>query len=210
MDLQKPDMQALARQLRLPEGDDGRQVGEMMATNTWDMNAFALQLLDIQPSDHVLEIGYGTGTAIAEAVRLTSKGYVAGIDHSETMLRMAEERNHRAVMQESVELAVGEAGALPYPDESFDKLLAVNVLHFWPDKGAEWTELFRVLKPGGRAVLFVPYPASWPAGLRESGVFLVREPEAVADILRGAGFRSVEKKDVAFGEAKCFALIAGK
>src|SRR3989338_6828815 len=81
----------------------------------------------------MLEVGFGPGEAIAEAVRLTPQGFVAGIDFSETMLRMAEKRNHRAMMEEHVELTLGEAGKLPYEEESFDKVFAMNVFHFWQE-----------------------------------------------------------------------------
>src|SRR5688500_9869612 len=98
MDFSNVDMNALAKQLRKPEGDKGKEVGEVMAVRTLELNTFALELLKIQPTDHVLEIGFGPGIALAEVVRLTPKGSVSGIDHSPEMLEMAEHNNHRAIM----------------------------------------------------------------------------------------------------------------
>ncbi len=192
MDLTRVDMCAIAPQLAMPEGDLGRQVGETMAEATASLNAFCVTQLQVQPRDHVLEIGFGPGVALAELTRLTPDGFVAGIDHSEEMLRMAEQRNHRAIMQEGVELAFGAADELPYEDDSFDKLLCVNVLHFWKTPAKELSEALRVLKPGGLALFFVTHPDSWPKGLAESGIFVRREPAEAEALLRASGFTDVQ------------------
>jgi tRNA G46 methylase TrmB len=97
MDLSHVDIASLARQLRHPEGEMGKQVGTVMARFNAPANAFVFEQLRIQPMDRVLEIGFGPGEALAEASRLTPTGFVAGIDGSETMLRMAEDRNRRAI-----------------------------------------------------------------------------------------------------------------
>jgi ubiquinone/menaquinone biosynthesis C-methylase UbiE len=48
-----------------------------------------VRLLDVQPDDRVLELGFGPGLAIRELARLAAEGYVCGLDHSELMLRRA-------------------------------------------------------------------------------------------------------------------------
>lgn len=192
MDVAKIDVHALARQLRKPEGDAGRQVGEVMAQYNAQAIAFAIKHLHVRSADHVLEIGFGPGEGIAELVRHTPNGYIAGIDHSQTMLETAEQRNHRAIMQEHVELTLGDARVLPYEDESFDKVFAVNVFHFWSDPSQELKECARVLKPGGRALFYLTHPSSWLKGLETTGVFVAREPEETQRILEQAGFRNVK------------------
>jgi len=186
------DSHALAEQLRTPEGAMGEEVGKAMAQYNVPANAFVFEHLTIKPVDHVLEIGFGPGEGIAEAVRLTPNGYVAGIDHSATMLSMAEERNYKALMQEAAELLVGEASALPYEDESFHVVFAVNVFHFWKDPTVELTECKRVLKPGGVIALYMAHPSSWPQGFAESGIFIAREPEEVQRMLQDCGFRETD------------------
>ena len=196
MDLSKADMTILAPQLRKPEGELGRVLGEFMSKNNGEAIAFTLDRLGVEPRDHVLEVGFGPGEGIAQAVQLTPQGFVAGIDYSEEMLIMAQERNHRALMEESADVALGDAKELPYDDESFDKYFAVNVFHFWKDPTQELAECRRVLKPGGRAAFFMPYPSSWRPGLRETGVFVSREPEDVETCLRDAGFKNVHSKEI--------------
>lgn len=207
MDLTNVDMTVLAPQLRKPQGEYGRQVGKVMAEKNAEVNAFTLQCLKVQPTDHILEIGFGPGEGIAQAVQLTAKGFVAGLDYSQDMLEMATERNHRALMQEHVELTLGEASELPYADESFDKIFAVNVFHFWIDPTSELSECRRVLKPGGKVAFFMAYPSSWLPGLKESGVFIAREPEQVEVALKEAGFRDTESHTCTVGEFRGFATL---
>jgi SAM-dependent methyltransferase len=201
------DPVALAHQLRKPDGDFGEEVGQKMAEFNAAANAWTLELLDIRPRDHVLEIGFGPGEALAEAVRLTPQGYVAGIDHSETMRSMAGKRNNRALMQEHLELSLGAADELPYPDAGFDKVFAVNVVYFWQDAERCCAEIARVMKPDGRCVLFMTRPDSWFPGLKDSGVFIAREPAEFEAMLKGAGFASARSVERKLGDADCVTVI---
>ncbi|TSC58804.1 MAG: methylase [Candidatus Peregrinibacteria bacterium Greene0416_19] len=210
MDPASTDVNALARQLYKPEGVAGEEVGKMLAQRNADQNAFTFSCLQIEPADHVLEIGFGPGEGIAEAVRLTPQGYVAGIDHSDAMLKMAQERNHRAIMEEHVELTLGDAAALPYEDESFDKIFSVNVFHFWPEPLRELAECRRVLKTSGLIVFFLTHPSSWLPGMAGTDVFIAREPEEIEKLFARAGFRNVESRTAMFEDRKGFAVLGTK
>ena len=89
---------------------------------------------------------------------------------------------------------------MPYEDESFDTVFAVNVFHFWADPTLELTECMRVLKPGGRVAFFMAYTSSWLPGIKETGVFIAREPEDVERVLRDAAFTNVESKSFTLTE----------
>lgn len=210
MDFSKIDPTTLARQLSKPEGDMGGEIGKFLAGRHNEQLAFVFEHLTVQPADHVLEIGFGPGEGIAEAVRLTPKGYVAGIDYSDVMLTMANERNHRAVMQEHVELMLGDAKELPYPDDSFDKIFSVNVFHFWAQPQRELAECMRVLKPGGRIVFYLTHPSSLLPGMEDTGIFIMREPVEVASIFTQAGFKNVTHHLRNFADRKGFVVCGIK
>ena len=64
-----------------------------------DRIRWTISLLNIKPDDRLLEIGFGPGFAIELVSKITSEGFVAGIDHSEVMVRQASKRNARAIRE---------------------------------------------------------------------------------------------------------------
>jgi len=94
----------------------------------------------------ILDIGCGTGALMAE---LAAFGEVEGVDVSETAIAFCRARGLEQVK-------VGSITALPYADETFDVILALDVLEHVRDERAGIAEIKRVLKPGGTAVIFVP------------------------------------------------------
>lgn len=157
-----------------PRGPVGRLVGAIMAYENRERNLWAVKQLDVQPDDHVLEIGFGPGLAIREVASLATRGLAAGVDHSEVMVQEARKRNAAAVAAGKVDLRQGTAAALPFGDASFDKVFTVNSVHHWPDRAAGLREILRVLKPGGTvAVIEQSHAKSYDEG-RPGGDELVR------------------------------------
>ncbi len=204
------DFKALAPQLRHPSGPIGEEVGKEMATWNTGANALAFECLEVQPADHVLEIGFGPGEALAEAVHLTPKGFVAGLDQSQTMLGMAQQRSNRAIIQDKLELTLGTADAMPYADGSFHKVFGVNIAHFWKEPQRELAEIMRVLKPGGRVALIGGHPKDWPPGLKESGILYARGPEEWEKILVAAGVGNVRSRIKSFEYGDVFCVTGEK
>jgi ubiquinone/menaquinone biosynthesis C-methylase UbiE len=168
-----------------PEGWVGRLVGVILAWKNRERNAWALSMLDIQPDDQVLEIGFGPGQAIQEAAKLTPKGFVAGIDLSEVMVAQASQRNDAAIRSGQVFLQQGAEAPLPFEDSKFTKAFAVNSMQFWSNPDAGLQEVRRVLKPGGRvAIIIQPMWAKTEEEVRAVG-------EKLEFQLKQAGFRQV-------------------
>ncbi len=142
-------------QFRHPTGAVGALAGVVMARRDSNQrrNAWTVQLLDLQPGDHVLEIGYGPGLAVHHIAQLAPHGQVVGIDHSQVMLRQARRRNRRAVASGRVRLLCGSVADLAGWPATFHKALAVNVLGFWPDPVAVLRQVAGVLLPGARIAL---------------------------------------------------------
>jgi ubiquinone/menaquinone biosynthesis C-methylase UbiE len=138
-----------------PEGLLGRFVGMILALKNRERNAWTISLLDIQPRDQVLEIGFGPGQAIEEVAKLTSKGFVAGMGLSDTMVAQASKRNSAAIRSGRVLLQQGAESPLPFEDNKFNKVFAVNSLQFWSNPIAGLQEVRRVLKPSGRVVITI-------------------------------------------------------
>lgn len=142
---------ALVQQFGKPSGPLGVLAGLIMwlRPSNRQRNLRTLELLDIRPTDHVLEVGFGPGLSVARAAELASAGKVVGVDHSALMLRHATRRNSAAVHAGRVELLLGSAESLPRFQGRFDKVLAVNVYMFWNDPVSVLSGLRQVMKPGG-------------------------------------------------------------
>ena len=158
VDLRKEqNMNFIESQFGNPHGIIGHLVGLIMAYENRARNQWALSLLNIQPTDHILEIGFGPGWAIQQAGRLTSDGLVAGVDISKTMLKQAKLRNRHAVNFGKVILRHGTSVQIPFSDNSFDKVYAVNSFHEWQDPILGLQNVKRVLKIGG-SITIVEHP----------------------------------------------------
>ncbi len=107
----------------------------------------------LQPANHVLEIGFGPGALINQIASITTEGHVEGVDFSESMLTEATKNNKRYISSNRVKIQKGDSKELNYADETFDKICTVNTLYFWNPPKVHLSEIFRVLKSGGRLVL---------------------------------------------------------
>src|ERR1700742_4387984 len=116
--------------------------------------------LDIGPSTRVIDVGCGAGRHAFEAYRRGAD--VVAFDRAESELRsvdtilraMAEAGEVPATA--SAKVVVGDALSLPYADETFDCVIASEILEHIPEDDAAIAELIRVLKVGGTLVVSVP------------------------------------------------------
>ncbi len=143
--------QTIAEQFERPRGLLGHITGWVMAhrASNRDRNRWTVDLLDIQPTDHVLELGCGPGLALQWCLDRAKDGRVVGLDHSETMLAQARARNRQAVRDQRLDLRLGSLNELAASSEHFDKIYSVNVVQFLDDLGAAFSVFHAKLRPGG-------------------------------------------------------------
>ena len=194
MGLKQKAMGAVFGQFLRPHGFRGRAAGWVMATrgSNRERNIWAVGLLDVQPDDRVLEIGFGPGIAIQEFARRATNGLVVGVDHSEVMVRQARKRNAAAVRAGRVDLRLGSAEALPRFDAPFDKILAVNSLLFWDDPVARLKELHDRLRPGGQIAIVYQ-----PRGPGSTNEVAARTGQEIAAHFTEVGFTEVHVETLA-------------
>jgi len=147
-------MSLLRTQFGNPHGFVGQLVGISMLAENKQRIEWALKVLNPQPYDRILEIGFGPGWSIQQLSQKVTCGFVAGLDISEVMLQQASKRNADAIQARQVELRLGSVNAIPYPDASFPKALVINSLHHWPAPETDGlSEVIRVLCPSGSITL---------------------------------------------------------
>ncbi|MCA2228148.1 class I SAM-dependent methyltransferase [Nonomuraea aurantiaca] len=175
----------LVGQAHRPRGIVGWANGWMFALRPSNRkrNIWAVSLLDVRPTDRVLEIGFGPGIAIAEFAGRATQGQVFGVDHSQAMVRQATRRNAAAVRARRVHLTQASVERLPSFGDPLDAILAVNSVGFWPDPVERLRELRRLLRPAGRIAL-VSQPRC-PGATRDT---TVRAAQELQDLLTQAGF----------------------
>jgi ubiquinone/menaquinone biosynthesis C-methylase UbiE len=181
-------------QFARPHGLLGRLVAGMMRRGNAPLNLWMVELLEVDPGDRILEVGFGPGVALAELLARASEGLVAGVDLSESMVRQARSRHADSIAAGRLEIRQGDASALPYDDATFDKACGAHVIYFWPDQERAVRELRRVLRPGGTLALGYQerehMPPGSASGLTMAGARLVG-PGDVERIVRAAGFAGV-------------------
>lgn len=173
-------LKLVARQLRKPEGEMGKKVGERMNTGNELMNLNAIEKLHPQPGDSILEIGMGNGFYVKNILAVHQSINYSGCDISELMVEESRKLNQSYMDKGRARFELTSGNLIPYPDQYFNKVFTVNTIYFWENEAAQLSEIRRVLKPGGKLII----------GLRPKSVMLLMP-------MTQYGFKLFSKEDVA-------------
>lgn len=177
----------------MPRGVRGRLAGLFMRWT--NRQADVLAVLDVQPGDRVLEVGYGPGALVRLLAARTEASLILGVDPAPAMRDLATTHNRAAVAAGRVDLRAGTAAATGLADQSVDRVVSVNNVALWPDLEAGLGELRRVVRPGGTVAV------GWHGGRSSSPlVRSLRLPDdkltRIADVL-ARDFSSVVRHKLA-------------
>jgi ubiquinone/menaquinone biosynthesis C-methylase UbiE len=182
---------ALAHQLARPSGLPGRFMGRTLDRVNSRVNQIALDQLSLDPGDRLLDVGFGGGLLMREALARVPGIFVTGIDVSHPMLARAEKLFRDGIRSGRVEIREADVAAIPYADGRFDKAAAINTMHFWSRPGLGLSELRRVLVPGGLLVIAVR-PRDFLERIRFTKYgYVAYDTAELERLLRTAGFESI-------------------
>lgn len=172
-------------QFHQPSGAVGHVAGWIMGRRSSNVarNRWAVRLLDVQPTDRVIELGCGPGVALVALATRAVRGSVVGVDHSRVMIGQARRRNRAAIQAGLVRLIHTPVQSLSISDGPFDAALAVNTVGMWPDPTTRLRELARLLRPGGRIAV-----VSQPRCPGATAVTLQSATSELTNLLERAGF----------------------
>ena len=126
--------------------------------------------LDGTPGSRVLDVATGTARVpLLLAAQPWFDGAIDGLDLTPAMLARAQAKIAVAGLGRRVALHQGDAGSLPWSDDSFDLVVSLEALEFFPRPRRALAEMSRVLKPGG-ALIISKYPDPWARTLPFKGV----------------------------------------
>jgi arsenite methyltransferase len=188
-------------QMVFDEGLAGRLDAMYQTRDMVRRRRLARAALGAAPGEHVLDVGCGPGFYVAELLEeVGAGGRVVGADASPAMLALA---SRRCADRASAGFLAADATSLPVADAGFDAALCVQVLEYVPDVAATLAGMHRVLRPGGRLVVWdidwstVSWQSRDPARmervLRTWDAHLTHPslPRTLSSRLRSAGFTDV-------------------
>jgi SAM-dependent methyltransferase len=152
-----------------------------------------IKLSRFTPGMHILDVGCGVGGSTRRLSHETGC-CVTGIDLSDEYIDVAERLTQLLNMQERVKFHAASALELPFDDNAFDGVWAIQINMNIEDKVSWLKEIYRVLKPGGRAVLYevrgnkntpVYFPVPWA---QDGSMSFLVPPESFRDVITFAGF----------------------
>jgi ubiquinone/menaquinone biosynthesis C-methylase UbiE len=171
-----------------------------MSFDTASTNRIAVERLAVRADESVLEVGCGHGRTLRQIARAPF-GFIAGIDPSDVMVRLARRRLRGWIDVGRAEISLASSDALPYPDVRFDAAFAVHVLYFWTDALTELREIRRVLRPGGRVLLGYRPRDEIALAQLPATVYTLRSVDEVERLLAQAGFVSIQSTEVPLGKS---------
>ena len=140
----------MARLLGKPEGEAGRAVGERLNRVNADITAAVYRRLLLRPGDRVLEIGFGNGKLLTALLACADDLTYVGVDISETMVTEAIAFNAELVAAGQASFRLAPAEAIPCPDQSSDKVFAVNVIYSGRTRCERWRKCAAFCAPAER------------------------------------------------------------
>lgn len=175
-----------------PEGKIGEQMLERMNKSHEPLRKFGLPLIPWRKGMRILDVGCGGGATIAEMLQLSEDSMIDGVDYSPVSVQQTIEMN-KAFVGTRCRVQQADVAELPFEEETFDLVTAMETVYFWPDIKTAFGEIRRVLKPGGMFVIINeacdPEGIDWP----EIDHFMyIYRPDELEKLLTDCGFAQLE------------------
>lgn len=190
----------------------------------------AARSLPLYPGARVLDLATGTGDLAIDIAARHPGAHIVGIDPSVRMLEVAREKLRERSLLDRIELEVGTAESLPFPDGSFDAVTMAFGIRNCADRAAALREMIRVLRPGGRVAILelgeprsgllapaarfhihrvVPRLGSWLSGQKEyrylqESIAAFPPASEFAELMTQCGHEVLEVTAFAFGSCTLF------
>ena len=144
---------ARVTQCQKPTGWLGRLVLRNMNARHSKVTDWGLSHVAVGENDTVLDVGCGGGRTVSKLAAIATKGKVCGVDVSRESVVVASRINKQWIDLARAEIREGSVSHLPYPQDAFDVVTAVETHFWWPDLPTDMREVLRVLKPGGTLLI---------------------------------------------------------
>jgi len=121
------------------------------------MTDWGLNHIEIGPRVTILDVGCGGGRTIEKLAAHATDGLVYGIDHADGSVAASRQRNARLIAAGRVDIREASVSQLPFPNNRFDLVTAVETHYYWPDLLSDLREIRRVIRPGGALLILAEH-----------------------------------------------------
>jgi SAM-dependent methyltransferase len=184
-------------QARKPTRWMGRVFLRAMNEGHSSMTDWGLTHVVIESHFTILDVGCGGGRTVKKLAAIATDGMVHGIDYAEGSVAASRAENGQLIKAGRVAIEKASVSRLPFPDNTFDLVTAVETQYYWPNLVGDMREILRVVKPGGKLMVIaetykggkydkLKWPVMWLLGSSHLSVNEHRE------LFSNAGYTEVE------------------
>ena len=164
----------LLNQCKKPRGVFGRLLARGMNRAHSPLTTWALGHIEIAEDASALDIGCGGGGTVDRIAQIAVNGWVVGLDCSADSVVVSRRKNAKHIHSGRVEICHATVSSIPYEDDTFDLITAVETFYFWSAPKTDLLEVRRVLKAGGQLLI--------ACSMYKGGKFDVRNQRFVDEI----------------------------
>lgn len=143
----------LINQVKKPSRWTGRLFLGLMNLSHSSLTDWGLQHVQIKPDFTILDVGCGGGRTIQKLATVAAQGKVYGIDYANGSVAASRAKNLPEIQTGRVAIQKASVSQLPFSENKFDLVTAIETQYYWPDPVKDMQEILRVLKPGGTLVV---------------------------------------------------------
>ena len=143
----------LIKQSQKPSGLVGRVITKIWSFYFKKLSLWAIKQTTISGNYRILEIGYGGGSTIKNLLALNKHLEVHGIDISKESYRTAQRVHSDSIRKGSVQLKIGNVENMPYQNNYFDRVFAIQTHIFWKDIKKSFQEVYRVMSSNSTLII---------------------------------------------------------
>lgn len=181
-----------------PQGLGGKIMVQMMNKGHTAMAEWGMRHIDIAPDASVLDVGCGGGANLKRLLAMCPAGHVKGIDYSSVSVQMARKMTADEIHAGRCQVLEGNVMELPFEAGCFEVITAFETIYFWPDISQAFSQVYRVLKPGGHFMICNelngknPKDDKWTDIIAGMKIYRI---EKLEQCMREAGFDSIKTNE---------------
>lgn len=182
-------------QTRKPEGFLGKMMLKGMNSGHAKMADWGLDHLQRIEPENIVDLGCGGGRNAGELLRRYPKAHVTAVDYSELSVEKAKEYNQKMIAAGRCTVQQGDVSAITLPEGSYDLATAFETIYFWPGLSQCFSQVAKVLKPGGYFMICNESDGTDAASLKFEKIIDGMKNYTAEDIekaLKEAGFSKVK------------------